>query len=64
VVSEVELSIYNILGENISTLVSEKQNAGSHKLEWDGSDFTSGLYFYKLITDQGFVQTKKMIYLK
>jgi len=63
-ISEVELSIYNLLGQKITKLVSEKQSAGTYKVEWDATGFASGLYFYRLETDKGFVQSKKLILLK
>ncbi len=64
VFSEVELNIYNLLGQKIAKLVSEQQTAGSYKVEWDASAFTSGIYFYRLRINTGFVQTKKLILLK
>ena len=63
-VSEVDLSIYNILGQKVTTLVSEKQPAGTYKVEWDASSFSSGIYLYRLETDKGFVQSRKLILLK
>ena len=63
-VSEIEISIYNLLGQKITTLVSQKQSAGNYKVEWDASRFASGIYFYRLETDKGFVQSKKLILLK
>jgi len=61
---QVDLSIYNIIGQKVATLVSEKQNTGSYKVIWDGSVFASGVYLYRLETDQGFTQTKKLILMK
>jgi len=63
-ISHVELSIYNILGQKVVKLVSEKQTAGTYKVEWDAAGFASGIYFYRLETDKGFVQSKKLILLK
>ena len=63
-VSQIELSIYNILGQKVVTLVSGQQPAGSYKVEWDASGFVSGIYFFRLETDKGFVQSKKLILLK
>jgi len=63
-VSEVELSVYNLIGQKVATLVSDKQNAGSHQVEWDASGFASGIYFYQLQTDRGFVQTRKLMFIK
>jgi len=59
--SHVDLSIYNLLGQKVATLVNKKQMAGSYNVEWDASGFASGVYFYRLETEQGFSQTKKLI---
>jgi hypothetical protein len=59
----VDFSIYNSLGQKVVTLASEKQNAGSHQLEWDATGFASGLYYYQLRADD-FVDVKKMILLR
>nr|MQY80472.1 T9SS type A sorting domain-containing protein [Bacteroidota bacterium] len=63
-VSEVELSVYSLTGKKAAVLVSEKQNGGSHQVEWDASGFASGIYFYRLQTDGGFVQTRKLMLIK
>jgi len=63
-ISKVDISIYNLLGQKVATLVSKKQQAGTYKIEWDASGFASGLYFYKLVTDENFVQSRKLILLK
>ena len=44
----VTLKIYDILGREIATIVNEKQKPGNYEITWDGSDQTSGVYFYKL----------------
>jgi len=62
--SEVELSIYNILGQKVAALVSEKQPAGSYKVEWDAVDFASGVYLSRLVIDKVFMQTKKLVLLR
>jgi hypothetical protein len=61
--SEVQLVIYNVLGQEARILVSERQAAGQYQVEWDASDFASGVYFYRLQTE-GFVEIKKMILVK
>jgi hypothetical protein len=66
----VELSIYNLLGQKVATLVSQKQKAGSHQVEWDASGFGSGVYYYRIeVIDLAgrtgeFVDVKKMILTK
>jgi hypothetical protein len=59
----VTLKVYNVLGVEVATLVSEKQNAGTFSASFDASGFSSGMYFYK-ITAGDFVSTKKMILVK
>jgi hypothetical protein len=61
---QVNLSIYNILGQKVVTLVNKKQPAGNYSVEWDASGFVSGVYFYRLTTDNGFVQSRKLLLLK
>ncbi|MCK4560412.1 MAG: T9SS type A sorting domain-containing protein [Calditrichia bacterium] len=58
------MSIYNLLGAKVATLVSENQQAGQHTVEWDASGFASGVYYYRLKCDAGFIQTKKLVLLK
>jgi hypothetical protein len=58
----VELSVYNLMGQKVATLVSEWQQAGRHQIEFDGSDMPGGIYFYRLRAGN-FCQTKKMILL-
>ena len=62
--SEVDLSIYNILGQMVAALVTAKQPAGTFEAEWDAEGFPSGIYLYRLVTDKGFMQTRKLVLLK
>ncbi len=61
--SDVKLNIYNALGKEIAVLVNGKQNAGSYEVIFDGSNLPSGIYFYKLETED-FSETRRMILLK
>ena len=61
--SEVNLTIFNILGQEVATLVDEVIAAGSHNVTWNASDVASGVYFYKL-TAGDLTLTKKMVLLK
>jgi hypothetical protein len=47
--NEVDLSIYNLLGQKLVTLVKEQQQAGKYQVEWDASGFASGIYYYTYI---------------
>jgi len=62
-ISQVDLSIYNTLGQKVATLVSENQPAGYYTVHWDASGLASGVYFYRLEAGE-FVQTKKMILVR
>ncbi|KXK47713.1 MAG: exopolysaccharide biosynthesis protein, partial [Chlorobi bacterium OLB5] len=57
------LKIYDLLGREITTLVNEQLIPGIYEVDWDGSGFASGVYFYSLITEN-FVETKRMVLLK
>ena len=64
VTCHLELSIYNILGQKVATLVNKKQPAGTYSVEWEASGFAGGVYFYRLTTDTEFSETRKLLYLK
>jgi photosystem II stability/assembly factor-like uncharacterized protein len=57
------LKIYDVLGNEVATLVDEYKPAGKYEVEWDASNHPSGIYFYQLKAG-GFVSTKKMILIK
>ncbi|MFA5833254.1 MAG: phosphodiester glycosidase family protein [Bacteroidota bacterium] len=57
------MTVYDILGREVSTILNQEMNAGSHKLNWDSSHISSGVYFYRLMSGN-FVETKKMIVAK
>jgi hypothetical protein len=57
------LKIYDVLGNEVVTLVDEYKTAGSYEVEWNAKELPSGVYFYQLKTE-GFIETKKMILLK
>jgi CubicO group peptidase (beta-lactamase class C family) len=61
--SKITLKVFNILGEEVTTLVSERLSAGSYTYDWDASNLASGVYLYRLQADK-YVETKKMILLK
>jgi hypothetical protein len=62
-VNDVDLSVYDILGRKIATLVSKRQPAGNYKVEWDAVGFASGIYYYKIEAGE-FLEVKKMILIK
>lgn len=62
--SYVELTVYDMLGRHVKTLVKQKQNAGKHSIILDASGLASGIYLYKLETGAGFLEAKKFLLLK
>ena len=63
-ISNVDLSIYNLLGQKVVTLVSGRQAAGHYTVQWDAADQAGGVYIIRLETGDGFVQSRKMLLLK
>jgi hypothetical protein len=59
----VEVTIYNLIGEKITTLVSEYQPAGSYSVNWNGNDFPSGVYLYYLRAGN-YIESRKMLLVK
>ena len=59
----VELKVFNILGKEVKTLLNEVQDSGTHEVEFNASDFSSGVYFYTLKASS-YTATKKMILIK
>jgi hypothetical protein len=59
----ITLKIYDVLGNEIATLMNEEKPAGSYEVEFDGSSLPSGIYFYQ-IKAGSFVDTKKMVLIK
>ncbi|MCX8056009.1 MAG: T9SS type A sorting domain-containing protein [Ignavibacteria bacterium] len=60
---KVELSVYNLLGQKIKTLINKELEAGYHYVEFDASDLSGGVYLYK-IKAGNYSATKKMIFIK
>ena len=66
--SNVSITIFNLLGQQVAVLVNKEISAGSYRVSWDGilssgQRASSGIYFYRLVADD-FIDTKKMILLK
>jgi len=59
----VKLSVYNLLGEEVATLVNEEKAGGSYEVNLDAGKLTSGIYFYTMQAGR-YVETKKMVLLR
>ena len=59
----VKLTLFNILGQELRTLVNEYKESGVHTINFDASDLNSGMYIYK-IESGSFTQTRKMTLIK
>jgi hypothetical protein len=62
-VSKVEIMIYDLLGNEIATLINEQKNPGNYEINFDASGLASGVYIYKMRTST-FTDTKKMLLLR
>ena len=62
-VQNVQLSIYNILGQKVATLINEYKPAGTYKIEFNANNLASGIYIYRLKAGS-FIQSRKMILLR
>lgn len=62
--SYTSLKVFDVLGNEVATLVDEKKWGGKYKVEFDGTKLPSGIYFYRLISNGNIIDTKKMILLK
>jgi photosystem II stability/assembly factor-like uncharacterized protein len=60
----VNLSVFNIIGENVSTLVDEEQGSGEYELEFNGNNLASGMYFYRFVAGDEFTDVKRMMLVK
>lgn len=61
--AQVYLAVYNILGKEIDVLVNGQIRPGTYEVQWDGTNYPSGVYFYKLTTTD-FTETRKMVLIK
>jgi hypothetical protein len=59
----VSLKVYDVLGKEITTLVNEIKQSGVHEINFDASEYSTGIYLYRM-TVNNFTQTRKMIVLK
>ncbi|HEY6952999.1 MAG TPA: CHRD domain-containing protein, partial [Bacteroidota bacterium] len=62
--ARVTLKVFNVLGQEVATLMDGQQNSGSYKVTFDARMFASGVYLYRLTTSDGGNVTKKMVLLK
>ena len=57
------IKVYDVLGNEISTLVNEQKSVGNYEVEFDGTGLPSGIYFYRIQAGK-YIETKKMVLLK
>ncbi len=61
--SKVSLKVYDILGNEVTTLVNEEKSPGKYEVQWNAAGFASGVYFYRLQAGE-FISVKKLILIK
>ncbi|MFC1569914.1 LamG-like jellyroll fold domain-containing protein [bacterium] len=59
----VALNVFNLMGENVATLVNNEQSTGEYRVAFDASDLANGIYYYQLRTSEGVI-TKRMVLMK
>ena len=57
------INIYDISGKKVTTLINKRQNKGFHSIQFNGSKYASGIYYYQLLTNE-FSEVKKMVLMK
>lgn len=62
--ASIQIKVFDLLGKEVSTLVDENLYAGEYEIKFNGSDITSGIYFYGLYVNGSMKETKKLILLK
>jgi outer membrane protein assembly factor BamB len=62
--SQVNISVYNALGQLVDNLVNDTKSSGTYEVTWNASSFGSGIYFVRINAGSGFTQTKKVILMK
>jgi len=67
--NDIKIDIINILGQRVATVFEGWVEPGVHQVEWDGRsgsgyEVASGVYFYRIVADDGFMQSRRMVYLK
>jgi hypothetical protein len=61
--AHVDLSVFNMLGQKVTNLVNREMSVGSHSIEWNTDDVSSGIYFLKLTVENNSI-TKKTLLVK
>lgn len=61
--SQLSLKVFDVLGREVATLENEAKTPGEYSARWDGTNYSSGVYFYRLVSDRH-IEVKKMLLLK
>jgi len=62
--SRVSLKVFNLLGQEVATLVDDAKQAGVYRVTFDAGTLSSGVYFYRLATNNGLIASRKMLLIK
>lgn len=63
VISEVRLSVFDVLGREVAVLVDREEGPGSHDVQWDATTMPSGVYYYRLVAGER-IETKRMLFIR
>lgn len=59
----IKLTVFDVIGREVATLVDEQLKAGTYEADWDASNYPSGVYFYRL-SSESYTETKRMVLIK
>ncbi|MDD5362729.1 MAG: T9SS type A sorting domain-containing protein [Ignavibacteria bacterium] len=62
--ADIRITVYDMLGKEIRTIVYKKHNPGNYEVSFDGSSLSSGIYFYSLLINEKIIETKRMVLIK
>lgn len=62
--ADIKLFLYDLSGKQVAVLLNDRLSAGYHSLQFKGGQLSSGMYFYRIITNKGFTSVRKMVLLK
>ena len=60
----IKIAVYNLTGKQVAVLFNGKQQAGSHSILWNANDLASGIYYCRMLSNSGYVQTQKIVLIR
>ena len=60
----IKIAVYDLTGKQVAVLFNGKQQAGSHSILWNATDLSSGIYYCRMLSNSGYVQTQKIVLIR